>query len=679
MSARNEGTVLEVKGLQTYFHTADGVVKAVDGLSYQVKTGEVVGLVGESGCGKSVSAMSVLRLIPYPPGVIAGGQIIFKGEDLLQASEERMRDIRGNRIAMVFQEPTTSLNPVLTVGRQISESLELHRRLNGKAARAESIRLLSLVGIPDPAKRVTDYPYQFSGGMQQRVIIAMALSCNPELLIADEPTTSLDVTVQAQLLEIISNLRQESHMAVVIITHNLGLVARYVDRVNVMYAGKLVESGPTRTIFAEPKHPYTLGLLASVPRLDSHRKVIPRVIPGLPPNLAHLPQGCSFAPRCAYATDECRSTEPKLEPVGADHERACFYDAAKLQKVDLLDWPMSNGSAHTPGTRESGNGVLVEVSNLVKYFPVTAGVLRRKVGDVKAVDDVSFTIKRGETLGLVGESGCGKTTTGRCVLQLYPATSGRVLFDGTDLARVKGEQLRRLRRHMQLIFQDPFASLDPRMTAGATIGEPLLVHKIARGGDYRRRVTELLNMVELDPTVATRYPHEFSGGQRQRLGIARALAVNPDFIVCDEAVSALDVSIQAQIITLLMKLREEFNLTYLFIAHDLAVVRNISDRVAVMYLGKIVEVTTSDQLYSNPRHPYTISLLSAVPIPDPVVDRTRVRIVLEGDVPSPMNPPGGCPFHTRCPHVTDICRREVPPLKKVGDDHLASCHLLDSA
>ena len=327
----------------------------------------------------------------------------------------------------------------------------------------------------------------------------------------------------------------------------------------------------------------------------------------------------------------------------------------------------------------NGNGVLVEVSNLVKYFPVTAGVLRRKVGDVKAVDDVSFTIKRGETLGLVGESGCGKTTTGRCVLQLYPATSGRVLFDGTDLARVKGERLRRMRRHMQLIFQDPFASLDPRMTAGATIGEPLLVHKIARGGDYRRRVTELLNMVELDPTVATRYPHEFSGGQRQRLGIARALAVNPDFIVCDEAVSALDVSIQAQIITLLMKLREEFNLTYLFIAHDLAVVRNISDRVAVMYLGKIVEVTTSDQLYSNPRHPYTISLLSAVPIPDPVVDRTRVRIVLEGDVPSPMNPPGGCPFHTRCPHVTDICRREVPPLKKVGDDHLASCHLLDSA
>ena len=333
--------------------------------------------------------------------------------------------------------------------------------------------------------------------------------------------------------------------------------------------------------------------------------------------------------------------------------------------------------ADAPRQRASGDDVLVNVKNLVKYFPVTAGVLRRKVGDVKAVDDVSFTIGRGETLGLVGESGCGKTTTGRCILQLYDVTSGSVVFNDVDLVQTKGEQLRRMRRHMQLIFQDPFASLDPRMTAGDIIGEPLLVHKIAKGNEYRERVAELLSMVELDPAVASRYPHEFSGGQRQRLGIARALAVNPDFIVCDEAVSALDVSIQAQIITLLMRLREEFNLTYLFIAHDLAVVRNISDRVAVMYLGKIVEITTSDQLYANPRHPYTISLLSAVPIPDPVVDRTRERIVLEGDVPSPMNPPGGCPFHTRCPHATDICRTQVPEMKKVDEGHMASCHLLD--
>ena len=331
-----------------------------------------------------------------------------------------------------------------------------------------------------------------------------------------------------------------------------------------------------------------------------------------------------------------------------------------------------------PRQRASVEDVLVDVKNLVKYFPVTAGVLRRKVGDVKAVDDVSFTIGRGETLGLVGESGCGKTTTGRCILQLYDVTSGSVVFNDVDLVQTKGEQLRRMRRHMQLIFQDPFASLDPRMTAGDIIGEPLLVHKIAKGNEYRERVAELLSMVELDPAVASRYPHEFSGGQRQRLGIARALAVNPDFIVCDEAVSALDVSIQAQIITLLMRLREEFNLTYLFIAHDLAVVRNISDRVAVMYLGKIVEITTSDQLYANPRHPYTISLLSAVPIPDPVVDRTRERIVLEGDVPSPMNPPGGCPFHTRCPQATDICRTQVPEMKKVDEGHMASCHLLDA-
>ena len=335
---------------------------------------------------------------------------------------------------------------------------------------------------------------------------------------------------------------------------------------------------------------------------------------------------------------------------------------------------MSNGQ-----TQAKDSNVLIEVKNLVKYFPVTAGLLRRKIADVKAVDDVSFTINKGETLGLVGESGCGKTTTGRCILKLYDVTGGHVSFKGSDLVKTKGEELRRMRRHMQLIFQDPFASLDPRMSAGEIIGEPLRVHKIARGQEYRDRVAELIRMVELDPVVASRYPHEFSGGQRQRLGIARALAVHPDFIVCDEAVSALDVSIQAQILTLLMRLREEFNLTYLFIAHDLAVVRNISDRVAVMYLGKIVEVTTSGKLYENPLHPYTISLLSAVPIPDPVVDRTRERIILEGDVPSPVNPPSGCPFHTRCVHAVEMCKTEVPPLKKVAEDHMASCHLVESA
>ena len=346
---------------------------------------------------------------------------------------------------------------------------------------------------------------------------------------------------------------------------------------------------------------------------------------------------------------------------------------------------MSNGDTGAPGpveaateqARASGQDALIVVKNLVKYYPVTAGVLKRKVGDVKAVDDISFAINRGETLGLVGESGCGKTTVGRCILQLQEVTSGSVVFNDVDLVNAKGRQLRRMRRHMQLIFQDPFASLNPRMTAGDIVGESLLIHKIADGEEYRQRVAELMSMVELDPAVSSRYPHEFSGGQRQRLGIARALAINPDFVVCDEAVSALDVSIQAQIITLLMRLREEFSLTYLFIAHDLSVVRNISDRVAVMYLGKIVEITTSDQLYSNPRHPYTISLLSAVPIPDPAVDRTRERIVLSGDVPSPMNPPGGCPFHTRCLHAKDICRSEVPAMKLVDEGHMASCHLVD--
>ncbi len=345
-----------------------------------------------------------------------------------------------------------------------------------------------------------------------------------------------------------------------------------------------------------------------------------------------------------------------------------------IEHVDLV------GDQSPSSTREyfaAEANTLIKVTDLVKYFPVTAGVLRRKVGDVKAVDGVSLTINRGETIGLVGESGCGKTTVGRCILQLQEVTSGSVEFDGADLVKTRGKQLRRQRRHMQLIFQDPFASLNPRMTAGDIVGETLLIHDVARGDDYRQRVAELLRMVELDPSVASRYPHEFSGGQRQRLGIARALAINPDFVVCDEAVSALDVSVQEQIITLLMRLRDEFNLTYLFIAHDLSLVRNISDRVAVMYLGRIVEITTADQLYSNPRHPYTISLLSAVPIPDPVVDRTRTRIVLEGDVPSPMNPPSGCTFHTRCPHAKDICRVEVPVMREVGDGHMASCHLVD--
>jgi len=665
--------VLEVKNLQTYFYTSEGVVKAVDGLSYHVNRGECVGLVGESACGKSVSAMSVLGLIPYPPGVIVGGEVNFKGENLLQATEKRMREIRGNRISMIFQEPTTSLNPVLTIGRQLTETLQLHRDMDIKEALSESVRLLNLVGIPDAKQRIKDYPFQFSGGMQQRIMIAIALSCNPELIIADEPTTSLDVTVQAQILEILASLRAEFDTAVMIITHNLGVVARYVDRLNVMYAGKLVETGPTEEIYANPKHPYTMGLLASVPRLDKPAKENLRVIKGLPPNLARLPKGCSFAPRCDYAMDRCRKEKPALEQVGDNHYRTCFYDADKIPKQTYkYKVAVEKVGADVTGATESNH--LVDVENLVMHFPVTAGVLRRKIGDVKAVDNISFSINKGETLGLVGESGCGKTTTGLCILQLHQITSGKISFNGENLVGLKDQALRKMRRHMQLIFQDPFASLDPRMTAGDIIGEPLLVHDIARGKEYKEQVAELLNLVELQPYMADRYPHEFSGGQRQRIGIARALAAKPAFIVCDEPVSALDVSIQAQIITLLMKLREELDLTYLFIAHDLSVVRNISDRVAVMYLGKIVEITSSVELYTNPLHPYTISLLSAVPIPDPVVDQTRKRIILAGDVPSPVNPPSGCNFHPRCYKAIDRCKKEQPELKHFGGGHWGACH-----
>ncbi len=661
--------VLDVKDLRTYFHTHEGVVKAVDRLTYAVRKGEFIGIVGESACGKSVSALSILRLIPNPPGVIEGGQILFHGEDLLQLSEKRMRKVRGNRIAMVFQEPTTSLNPVLTVGRQISESLELHRKLSKDEAITEAIRLLDLVGIPDPERRVRDFPHQFSGGMQQRIMIAMALSCNPEVLIADEPTTSLDVTVQAQVLEVLDRLRSEFGTVVIIITHNLAVVARYVDRVNVMYAGSLVETGRTEDIYESPKHPYTLGLLSSVPRLDTKQGVTSKVIKGSPPNLANLPDGCPFAPRCDYTMDRCREEKPELESVGPEHLRACFY-------------PLSDRRIDTKGVGvrvdmevAAEKKKLIDVVNLVKYFPVTAGVLSRKVADVKAVDDVSFSIGRGEIFSLVGESGCGKTTTGWCVLQLHRTTSGNILFEGKDLVGMKREELRKMRRNMRLIFQDPFASLNPRMTAGDIVGEPLIVHGMAKDRrEYRNQVEELLHMVELEPYHAVRYPHEFSGGQRQRIGIARALATRPDFIVCDEAVSALDVSIQAQVVNLLMRLREDLNLTYLFIAHDLSIVRNISNRVGVMYLGKIVELTTSEELYDNPLHPYTISLLSAVPIPDPKVDRQRKRIVLKGDVPSPMNPPPGCPFHTRCFMAIDKCQREVPELRAFGNNRQVACH-----
>jgi peptide/nickel transport system ATP-binding protein len=668
------GTLLEVNDLKTYFHTDEGVVKAVDGVDIRIRDQETLAMVGESGCGKSVTALSILQLIASP-GKIEAGEIIFKQENLLAKKAEELRRIRGNEISMIFQEPMSSLNPVYTIGDQIVEAIRLHQKLPGPQARRQAADMLRLVGIPDPEQRLQEYPYQLSGGMRQRAMIAMALSCHPSLIIADEPTTALDVTIQAQILELIKKLKVELGAAVLMITHDLGVVAEMADNVAVLYAGKVVEYGAVDEIFADPLHPYSKGLLESLPRLSDHRESSLEAIPGSIPNPLHLPRGCAFHPRCSFAIDVCRQREPRLSAPRAERQVRCwryspetaagFSDPSPRAARDLR--PPRGAS---PQAAADTGGFLLEVKELRKHFPIHGGILRRPIGAVRALDGVSFRMRTGETLGLVGESGCGKTTTGRCLLRLMEPSGGRVRFDGRDVFELKPGQLRALRRDMQIIFQDPYGSLNPRLTVGSLLAETFQIHGVAWD---RHRVAELLELVGLQPDHARRYPHEFSGGQRQRIGIARAIALNPKLIVCDEPVSALDVSIQAQIINLLEELQQRLQLSYLFIAHDLSVVRHISDTVAVMYLGKIVEMAATEPLFSHPLHPYTEALLSAVPVPDP--RSKRRRLVLQGDVPSPSNPPSGCAFHTRCPHVMPVCRQVEPAFAELETGHFAACHL----
>jgi peptide/nickel transport system ATP-binding protein len=597
--------------------------------------------------------------------------------DLRAAPERVLRDVRGGDMGMIFQDPMTSLNPALTVGQQIAESLLLHRYgrqradswpnalreilpgVGGNAVtgrvREDVLGLLDAVGIPEPTTRIDEYPHEFSGGMRQRVLIAIALACRPKLLIADEPTTALDVTIQAQILDLIDDLQAELGMAVLFITHDLGVVAETCDRVAVMYAGEIVEEGPVGEIFSNPSHPYTYTLLESIPREDTERLT---PIGGSVPSLIDMPDGCHFAPRCPWATADCRRGEiPYLQhgPDDVDHRSKCIFES--FDKSVYGDTAAGVAASETTRTDRR----LLEIDDLQKHFSRADDLLDkylgREPGSVRAVDGVSLEIYEGETLGLVGESGCGKSTTGRTILRLLEPTSGTVLFAGDDLATLDSDELRRKRRDMQMIFQDPLSSLDPRMTVRQTITEPLKIHGLPDGPDddrsqrvqRRDRVEELVEAVGLDLDQLDRYPHELSGGQRQRVGIARALAVDPDFIVCDEPVSALDVSVQAQIINLLEDLQGEFGLTYLFIAHDLSVVRHICDRIAVMYLGEIVEVADTPELFADPKHPYTRALLSAIPVPDPDADTDRV--ILKGDVPSPIDPPSGCRFHTRCPSV----------------------------
>jgi peptide/nickel transport system ATP-binding protein len=664
-----DAPLLSVENLHVHFATSAGIVRAVDGLSYTVRPGEIVAIVGESGSGKSVSALSIMRLLPRRTAKIPEGRIVFAGRDLLTLGEEEMRAIRGRDISMIFQEPMTSLNPILPIGLQITEPLQIHLGMSDAQARARAVELMKMVGISDAERRLDQYPHQFSGGMRQRVMIAIGLACNPKLIIADEPTTALDVTIQAQILELMKDLSRKLNIALIIITHNLGIVARYADRVIVMYAARLVEQGAADAIFHRPRHPYTMGLLRSVPRLDRPRGAKLETIEGLPPNLASAPPGCRFAPRCPYRLPACADDPPLVET--DDGGRSACIRAAEIAAGSLTAAAVATtGSTHQAATASEP---LLSVRNLSKHFSVRTG-FGGTAGTVRAAQDVSFDVFPGETLGLVGESGCGKTTIGRLILHLDQPTAGEIRFEGKDLVNASAAELKAMRRRLQVIFQDPYSSLNPRMTVAQIIGEPLRVYKIVADRKAERaRVGQLLSDVGLRPEMADRYPHQLSGGQRQRVGIARALAMEPSFIVCDEAVSALDVSIQGQIINLLEDLQRRYNLAYLFIAHDLAVIRHIARRVVVMYLGRVMEIADRNALYREPLHPYTKLLLDAAPVPDPAVEKARAPRLIQGELPSPLAPPAGCVFHTRCPMAGPECRAAVPPVREIKPGHWAAC------
>ncbi|MBB4930131.1 peptide/nickel transport system ATP-binding protein [Lipingzhangella halophila] len=679
--------VLRVRDLRVTFPGQGGGadVKAVRGLDYHLERGEILGLVGESGSGKSVSSLAVMGLLPEHARV--SGSVLLRGEELLGLDDHAMSAKRGKAISMVFQDPMSALTPVYTIGDQVAEAIRAHDPATGrdKAAR-RAVELLDLVGIPNPANRYRAFPHEFSGGMRQRVLVAIAIANNPDVLICDEPTTALDVTIQAQVLEVLRTAQRETGAAIVLITHDLGVVAGLVDRMLVMYAGRPVETGSVDQVYRDPRMPYTMGLLGSVPRLDDAEPAPLIPIAGNPPSLTDLPEGCSFSPRCPLVTDACRAAEPEPRPAGAEGHTAACVRTAEIREhgwsaADVYPAPDRPAAPHAPLAREHRETVL-RVDGLVKHHPLMKGaVFRRRVGTVYAVDGVSFDIAEGETLGLVGESGCGKSSTLMEILRLRAPQSGTVVVLGRESAHTTRRERFAIRRDVQVVFQDPMSSLDPRMQVFDIVAEPLRTHGYPRP-DVRARVTELLTLVGLDPAHAGRFPQEFSGGQRQRIGIARALALEPRLLVLDEPVSALDVSIQAGVLNLLDRLKTDLGLSYLFVAHDLAVIRHIADRVAVMYLGRIVEVGAAGALFSAPAHPYTQALLSAIPVPDPQRERSRTPIVLDGDLPSPVNPPSGCRFRPRCPKYRTLtateqqaCRNTEPELDPVAaNDHAAACH-----
>ena len=676
--------VLEINDLSTHIQLTSSVVQAVGNMDLYIEKGETLGLVGESGCGKSMTGLSIMGLLP-PGGSIVGGSVKLQERELVGLSDAELRKIRGNEIAMIFQDPLTSLDPTKTIGYQVAEPVRLHRGASRKEALDRAAAVLALVGLPQPKERLTDYPHQLSGGLRQRVMIAMALSCEPKVLIADEPTTALDVTIQAQILALLDDLKSRLGMAMLLITHDMGVIAGHADRVNVMYAGRLVETTDTSTLFSHMHHPYTQALLASIPRLNQPNTQRLLNIPGLPPDLARPPAGCRFAARCSRATDKCRTDEPPLIGQTEQHRFACWHPVDGPLRVVGENGQAASGAkaADRPLPQElAAEAVaavpgepLLQVTDLVKEYPVTSGaILQRKTGAVHAVSGVSFTVNAGETFGLVGESGCGKTTIGKVVVALEKPNSGTVSLGGQDIGGMGRGELRKYRRDLQLMFQDPYSSLDPRMRVGTIIREPLTIQHIGSRHEQQQRVFDLLDEVGLPRNAVERYPHEFSGGQRQRIGLARALTLNPRVIVADEPVSALDVSIRAQVLNLMKRLQADHGLTYIVISHDMAVVKYMADRIGVMYLGKLVEIGSGEDIYKRAAHPYTAGLIATIPLPEPEAARAKKGTGIRGELPSPINPPSGCRFRTRCPFAQELCAAEEPELRSFGPGHLAACH-----
>jgi peptide/nickel transport system ATP-binding protein len=661
-------SLLKVENLGTALHNGASIV---DEVSFDLQAGETFALLGESGCGKSITALSLMRLLPDSVN-ISGGAVTLSNVDLLTLAERDMQQVRGGQIAMIFQEPGLSLNPVMTVGEQIAEVLSLHRKLSNAQVQARCIELLQQVGIADAPQRLHEYPFQLSGGMKQRVMIAMALAGEPKLLIADEPTTALDVTIQAQVLQLLRDTQAKHDMAILLITHDLGVVAQMAHRVAVMYAGHIIEQAPREQLFAKPLHPYTQKLFAALPNSSSKGQTL-AAIAGNVPAPGEVAQGCRFAPRCDQAWNLCHEQAPQWKVLESGVGVRChiYAEAGRVPEkylpVEINTLPVQAAE------KQSSADALLVVKDLQVYFPVRKGIFQRTVANVKAVDGISLQIAAGRTLALVGESGCGKTTVGKALLQLIQPTAGSVKFKQHEMTGLNARQLRGLRGGMQMVFQDPYASLNPKMRVAEILQEGMDALAIGRDNQARQqRIDELLDQVGLAQSSKWRYPHEFSGGQRQRIAIARALAVNPELLICDEPTSALDVSVQAQILNLLRSLQQELGLSYLFITHNLAVVEHVADEVCVMYLGRIVERGTVQEVMRKPLHPYTRALLSAVPR----IDGNRGEIIhLGGEMPSPARPPQGCHFHPRCSEVMEVCRSSYPEASKNSATHIVHCHL----